>query len=191
MTKIFTQILKWTLTVFPHSGKFKMSEGGFKPFHFHGSNKSASPDDQKEEEPTNVGSIFVLKQKIERMATLIFQALGPGSKEKVYQKALEQMLHDENLVCMSEKPVPFYFNGECVAVGYADIVVKNLLVLELKAISGSIQITHINQCRQYMRGLRIEHGLVINFPQHQALGKTCFFISPAAQKKRREQRGNL
>jgi hypothetical protein len=74
-------------------------------------------------------SIFALKRKIETMVTLIFQTMGPGSKERVYQKALEQMLHDDGIVCISEKPVPYFFNGECVAVGYADIVVNGMLVL--------------------------------------------------------------
>lgn len=133
--------------------------------------KTSSVGDEQEEvvAPAKV-PIFALKRKIENMASLIFQALGPGSKEKVYQKALEQLLHDEGFVCMSEKAVPIYFRDEPVAVGYADIIVQGRLVLELKATSGSIQVAHINQCRQYMRALRIEQGMVINFPQHQALG---------------------
>jgi hypothetical protein len=40
-------------------------------------------------------------------------------------------------------------------------------VVELKALSGSIQHAHVSQCRQYMRALRISHGIVVNFVQHQ------------------------
>jgi len=109
-----------------------------------------------------------IQRTVEDMCTLIFKTIGPGSKEKVYQKALEQMLHNAGIVALSEKAVPIYFNGSCVAVGYADIVVQNRLVVELKATASTIQISHVNQCRQYMRCLRIERGLVVNFPQHQS-----------------------
>jgi len=74
-----------------------------------------------------------LKRKVIKMASLIFKSIGPGSREKVYQKALEQFFHDEGIVVMSEKVVPIYFRDEPVGVGFADIVVQGKLVLELKA----------------------------------------------------------
>lgn len=102
------------------------------------------------------------------MASLIFKSIGPGSREKTYQNALEQYLHDEGIVAISEKTVPIYFRDQPVGVGFADIVVQNRLVLELKATSGNIQVSHIHQCMQYVRASGIPCGLVINFPQHHA-----------------------
>lgn len=112
-------------------------------------------------------SIFDLKRVIEQMCSRIFRAMGPGFREKVYQRCLEEELHNAGILFKSEFPVSFFYLDRCIGIGYSDIIVQNRLVLELKSIAQSIGNPQINQCIQYMRALDIKHGLVINFPQHR------------------------
>lgn len=112
-------------------------------------------------------SIFDLKRVIEQMCSRIFRAMGPGFREKVYQRCLEEELHKAGILFKSEFPVSFFYLDTCVGIGYSDIIVQNRLVLELKSISQQIGNQQINQCLQYMRALDVKHGLVINFPQHR------------------------
>lgn len=112
-------------------------------------------------------SLRALKFKVGSLANLVFKALKPGMKEKSYQNAMLIGLHDAGIVAMAEVPVSYYFDDYPVGVGYADIVVQNRLVLELKAVTTPIGPTHINQCKQYMRALNIEEGMVINFGPNQ------------------------
>lgn len=89
-----------------------------------------------------------LKRRVEQMSTRVWKTFGPGHTEKLYQGALLKELHDAHIVCISENPVPFYLKGECVGMGYADIIVQSRLVLELKSVSSDISQDNINQCHK-------------------------------------------
>lgn len=120
-------------------------------------------DEGTEEEET----IAQLQKRVVEMCGRVFRVLGPGFREAAYQKAVAVELNEAGLPYMLEAPVVFHYKGYGVGVGYADIVVQNRLVLELKSTLTPIQPAHVNQCRGYMRGMHIQHGLVINFPQYR------------------------
>lgn len=118
--------------------------------------------------PQSKMSVFHLKRTVVDMCSRIFRVLGPGFRETVYEKALVVELNEAGLAFVSQAPVPIYYKQSSVGVGYADIVVDNQLVLELKAAKTPISPGNKSQCRGYMRSLHLDHGLVINFCQFRA-----------------------
>ncbi len=64
----------------------------------------------------------------------IYNDLGYGFLERVYQNALYFALLDEGLKCEAEKPIKVYFDGRVVGDYRADILVEDCVILELKAV---------------------------------------------------------
>lgn len=62
----------------------------------------------------------------------VYNTLGYGFLEKVYERALIQTLKKSGLSCENQVPIDVYFEGEKVGQFYADIVVNDVLILELK-----------------------------------------------------------
>lgn len=131
------------------------------------SSSSLTPDVSFFKDVDKQMSTYDLKRLIEQMCTRIYRAMGPGFREKVYQHCLERELGLAGFVSTSEHPVSFFYMGVCVGFGYADVIVQERLVVELKAVPNNIMPQYINQTLQYMRALSIEHGIIVNFPQHR------------------------
>lgn len=103
----------------------------------------------------------------------VYEQLGGGLSEAIYQKAMAISLRQRGCAVDTEVVVPITFHGSYVGFMRADLLVNNQVVLELKAVSRIIE-THLVQLRAYMRWLpppplncqRIESkllGAVINF----------------------------
>ncbi len=88
--------------------------------------------------------------------------LGFGFLEKVYKNALYLELTNTGLKCETEKPINVYYNGKVVGVFYADIVVENKVILELKA-AESLCKEHECQLINYLKVCDLEIGLLLNF----------------------------
>lgn len=110
------------------------------------------------------------------IAQNVFDELGPGLHECVYQKAMLIDLQLAGFVCQTEVVVPIFYKGFEVGTGRMDIVVhssdlneSSVLVLELKAIRSAIGDTERTQLENYLKNLTPQagssQGLVINFPQ--------------------------
>lgn len=92
----------------------------------------------------------------------VYNELGGGFLESVYQQALRIALMQAGLRVAVEVPVPVYFRGEVVGNFRADVVVNDCVLLELKAISG-FEAAHDGQVLHYLRATRFEVGLLLNF----------------------------
>ncbi len=93
----------------------------------------------------------------------VYNALGPGLLESVYEKALMQELKLRGLHVASQIPVNIMYKG--VAVGTdlrLDIIVEDTLIIELKAVE-TLSPVHFKQVRTYMRLLDKPAGLLVNF----------------------------
>ena len=88
--------------------------------------------------------------------------LGFGFLEKVYKNALFLELTEAGLKCETEKPINVYYNNKVVGVFYADIVVDDSVILELKAVD-SICKEHEYQLINYLKSCDKEVGLLLNF----------------------------
>ena len=89
---------------------------------------------------------------------------GPGHKEIVYHKLLEEKLLAKDLKVEREKRIKIYSQdtGKVVGVYQPDIVVEDKIVLEIKS-SKFTTITDNKQLYHYLRNSRYELGYLINF----------------------------
>ena len=92
----------------------------------------------------------------------IYNDLGYGFLERVYQNALYFALTDEGLKCETEKPIKVYFDGRVVGDYRADILVEDCVILELKA-TEDFNLAYENQLINYLKATDIEVGYVLNF----------------------------
>jgi len=93
----------------------------------------------------------------------IYNELGYGFLERVYQNALYFALLDEGLKCEVEKPIKVYFDSRVVGDYRADILVEECVILELKTSEEFNQLAFISQLINYLKATDIEVGYVLNF----------------------------
>ena len=92
----------------------------------------------------------------------VYSALGYGFLEKVYAKALMVELKNRGLYPQHELPINVYYAGQLVGEYFADIVVNDLIILEIKAAKG-IASEHEAQLLNYLKATPYEVGLILNF----------------------------
>ncbi|MBA2492778.1 MAG: GxxExxY protein [Gammaproteobacteria bacterium] len=92
----------------------------------------------------------------------VINELGPGFLESVYEKALLLALRQKGLSAMFQHPVKVMFRGECVGDFYADLLVEEKVIVELKAVKAIVP-EHQAQIINYLNATGIEVGLLINF----------------------------
>ncbi len=95
------------------------------------------------------------------------KVLGYGFLEKVYEKALMVELKLKGLKAESQVPINVQYKGEVVGEYYADIVVENQVILELKSIH-SLQKIHEAQLLNYLKATGYKIGLLVNFTHPKA-----------------------
>jgi len=92
----------------------------------------------------------------------VHNELGAGFLEKVYQNAMLIELRSLGLDAESEYPINVHYKNHIVGEYYADIIVNDSVVLELKAVENLDKI-HEVQLVNYLKGTGIDIGLLINF----------------------------
>jgi GxxExxY protein len=93
----------------------------------------------------------------------VYNALGPGLLESVYEKALIHELKLRGLKVSSQVPVEIVYKGETVGADLRlDIIVNDTLIIELKSVE-SLMPVHFKQVRTYMKLLDKPAGLLVNF----------------------------
>jgi len=92
----------------------------------------------------------------------VYNTLGYGFLEKVYQNALAIELRARGLTVAVQDPITVYYEGQVVGEYFADLLVGGLVIIELKAV-GSLVADHGKQLINYLKASRIEVGLLMNF----------------------------
>jgi len=92
----------------------------------------------------------------------VYNTLGYGFLEKVYQNSMLIELRTLGVKCSSELPIKVYYEDHLVGDYYADILVDGLVIVELKAIE-RLAPEHEVQLVNYLKGTRTEVGLLLNF----------------------------
>lgn len=92
----------------------------------------------------------------------IYNDLGYGFLERVYQNALYFALVDAGLKCEAEKPIKIYHDGRVVGDYRADLLVEDSVILELKACE-ELNPSHEAQLINYLKSTKIEVGYLLNF----------------------------
>ena len=92
----------------------------------------------------------------------VYNTLGYGFLEKVYENALIISLKKKGLYPARQVPLKVYFESELVGDYFADIIVNDSVIVEIKA-AESLHPSHEAQLLNYLKATEIEVGLLLNF----------------------------
>ena len=103
----------------------------------------------------------------------VYNELGYGFLEKVYQNSMFLELKERGFFVEAQKQIKVYFKGVQVGDYYADLVVENKIIIELKA-AETIAPEHETQLINYLRGTEMELGLLFNFGKKPEFKRKIF-----------------
>ena len=103
-----------------------------------------------------------LTERIIGCAYTVTNTLGAGFLEKVYENALRIELAKAGLVVRQQHAVLVEYDGQTVGEYFADLLVEDSVLLELKAVSALNEI-HMAQCLNYLKASGLKVCLLLNF----------------------------
>jgi GxxExxY protein len=103
----------------------------------------------------------------------VYNELGHGFLESTYAEAMVVALEEAGLAGTREVAVPVWFRGRKVGQYFADLLVNNVVLLELKA-GRTLESAHEAQLLHYLRATEIEVGLLLNFGPRPQLRRLLF-----------------
>ena len=93
---------------------------------------------------------------------MVYPKLGYGFLEKVYENALAISLTEIGLKVQQQARILVYFGSREVGEYFADLLVEDAVIVELKAVS-RLLLEHEAQLLNYLRATQYEVGLLLNF----------------------------
>jgi len=92
----------------------------------------------------------------------VYNKLGYGFLEKVYEHAMLIELPKFGLSCQNQFPIKVYYDNKAIGDYFADIIVNDVVIVELKA-AESLCSEHECQLINYLKATELEVGLLLNF----------------------------
>jgi GxxExxY protein len=92
----------------------------------------------------------------------VYNRLGYGFLEKVYENALTIELQNAGLKVIQQRGIDVYYNSIKVGLYFADLCINDSVIVELKAAT-AICPEHEHQLLNYLKATNIEVGLLLNF----------------------------
>lgn len=102
-----------------------------------------------------------ISDKIIGCAYKVYNTLGMGFLEKVYENALKHELEKNGLKVMQQYPIKVNYEEEVVGEYFADLFVEDKVIVELK-VASAINTIHEVQIINYLKATNIRVGLLIN-----------------------------
>ncbi len=114
-----------------------------------------------------------LTEKIIKEAYFVYNKLGWGFLEKVYENALKLRLEKIGLSVKSQFPIKVIFDNVVIGEYYADLFVEDSIIVEIKAVKA---ISHIHEVQlvNYLKATGTEIGLLINFGEKIDIKRKIF-----------------
>ncbi len=103
----------------------------------------------------------------------VYNTLGYGFLEKVYENALKIELAKQGFKVEQQKPIKVYYDTFIVGEYFADLFVEDTLIIELKA-AETICEEHEAQLLNYLKATKIEVGLLLNFGKKPEIRRKIF-----------------
>ena len=93
----------------------------------------------------------------------VYNNLGPGLLESVYQHTLAHELKLRALLVQTEVPVGVSYKGEKLDLGFRiDILVQKKVIIEIKSVENILDVHH-KQVLTYLRLTNLKLGILVNF----------------------------
>lgn len=103
-----------------------------------------------------------LTDKVLKAFFKVYNMLGCGFAERVYQNALAIELKKSGLQVETQQGITVYYEGDVVGDYITDMVVNGVVMLELKAVR-TLTEDHEAQILNYLKATPVEVGLLLNF----------------------------
>ena len=116
----------------------------------------------------------------------VYNQLGYGFLERVYENALAIELRKLGLEVVCQYPIQVYYDGDVVGEFFADVVVNGLVVVEIKAVRALVT-EHEAQLLNYLNATDYEVGLLLNFGPKPQIKRKVF----DNERKRYRPRANV
>jgi GxxExxY protein len=92
----------------------------------------------------------------------VYNKLGYGLLEKVYENALAIEIDSTGLTVQQQAPIKVEYAGRTVGEYFADLLVEEKVIVEIKA-AQSLTAAHEAQLLNYLKATDVEVGLLVNF----------------------------
>ncbi len=103
-----------------------------------------------------------LTEKIIKIFYRVYNNLGYGFLEKVYENAMMIEFKKEAIFAVAQFAIKVFYEGEVMGEYYADILVDNKVIVEIKAAKHLVEENEA-QLLNYLKATDIEVGLLLNF----------------------------
>ena len=103
-----------------------------------------------------------LTEKIIGVFYTVYNELGHGFLESVYEQAMAIALREAGFHVVQQAPISVHFRGQTIGEFRADLLIEDKVIVELKA-ARAIEKAHEAQVMNYLRATKIEVGLLMNF----------------------------
>ncbi len=122
-----------------------------------------------------------LTYRINGAAMAVHRRIGPGEREEIYQRALEEEFKRVGLSFEPQKNIPVYDGNVLLGYYIPDFIVEGKVIVEIKAFSTLPQ-KYLGQIVTYLNHTGLPIGLLLNFGQRSLVFKRIF-PSPQALKQ--------
>ena len=119
----------------------------------------------------------------------VYNALGYGFLEKVYGNAMAIELKNLGLLVTQEAPISVYYEGQIIGEYFADLLVADKVIVELKAVR-VLTADHEAQLLNYLKATQYEVGLLLNFGPKPEMKRKAFDNQGKGPMKWLEQAAN-
>jgi GxxExxY protein len=103
----------------------------------------------------------------------VYNELGHGFLEKVYENAMVIQLRKQGLAVRQQAPIKVYFDGQIVGVYFADLLVDNKVIVEIR-VAAALCEEHEAQLLHYLKATEIDVGLLLNFGPRPQVKRKIF-----------------
>jgi len=114
-----------------------------------------------------------ITDKILKCFYKVYNELGYGFLEKVYEKAMFIELSREGLDAKTQYGIEIFYDGCLIGEYCADILVNEKIIIELKAVD-FIRKEHEAQLLNYLKATKIEIGFLLNFGKKPMFKRMIF-----------------
>ena len=114
-----------------------------------------------------------LTEKIIACFFRVYNSLGYGFLEKVYETTLAKELELAGLKVERQRPITVFYHGEIIGEYFADLLINDSVIVEIKAVRAMLE-EHEAQLLNYLKATRYEVGLLLNFGQEAKFKRKAF-----------------
>ncbi len=129
-----------------------------------------------------------ITEKIIQAFYHVYNVLGHGFLEKVYENAMVIELRKRGLKVQPQDPIKVYYDGQQVGEYFADLLVEGCVIVELKA-AETLADEHHAQLINYLKATTIEVGLLLNFGPKPEMKRKIFETARKTALPREDRSG--